>query len=236
MNGLSSSPDHPQALAARLGHRFQDPRLLARALTHRSYRVEHPHDPAGDNETLEFLGDAVLDLVIGALLLNSSPQMSEGELTRLRSALVQERHLDLVARDLGLGDFLRLGRGEEQGGGRGKASILSSAYEAVIGAVFLDGGYAEAQAMVEAHFRGRIAEAQASLAGGDHKSALQELTQARFNSAPLYVLERAEGPDHAKTFTVSVRLQGRPVATAQASSKKAAEQKAAGLALASLRP
>lgn len=221
-------------LQKRIGYWFNDPSLLTRALTHRSFRVEHSDLARDDNETLEFLGDAVLDLVIGALLIATNPTMTEGELTKLRSALVQERHLAIVARDLHLGEGLRLGRGEDQGGGREKPSILSSAYEAVIGAIFTDSDYPTVQKIVEGHFGGRIKTAQQAMPTGDAKSALQELTQDRFNAAPLYVLDHAEGPDHAKTFTVSVHLLGKALATASASNKKAAEQQAAAIALALL--
>lgn len=218
-----------------IGYRFHDPTLLTRALTHRSYQVEHPDMARADNETLEFLGDAVLDLVIGAWLLLTYPTMTEGELTKLRALLVQEHHLAVVGRDLRLGDILRLGRGEDQSGGREKPSILASAYEALIGAIFLDSDYPTVQKIVEGHFRGRIGSAQQAIATGDAKSALQELTQDKFNAAPLYVLEGAEGPDHAKTFTVSVSLGGQILATASARNKKMAEQRAAALALAQLR-
>jgi ribonuclease-3 len=233
---LSPAPQGDLAgLQTLIGYRFTDLPQLIRALTHRSYRVEHPEVGRVDNETLEFLGDAVLDLVIGALLFTNFPAMSEGELTKLRSALVQENHLAVVARDFRLGEYLRLGKGEDQSGGREKASILASTYEAVIGALFVDSDYPTAQRIVEVHFQDRVQPVQQSIQAGDAKSALQELTQEQFNQAPLYLLDKAEGPDHAKTFTVSVQLQGQQLATASAHNKKAAEQKAAGLALAKLR-
>jgi len=218
-----------------LGHRFNDPGLLTRALTHSTFRVEHPGQGRQDNETLEFLGDAVLDLVIGALLINRYPTLAEGDLTKLRSALVQEQHLALVANDLRLGDFLLLGRGEDRSGGRQKPSLLASTYEAVIGAIFLDSDYPTVQALVERHFNNYLADARHSLETKDAKSALQELTQERLNAAPTYVLDNEEGPDHAKTFTVSVHLLGQVVGSAAARNKKAAEQKAAAAALDHLR-
>lgn len=232
----SPLPKPVLALQDRLDYRFNRPGLLSRALTHTTYRVEHPELTPEDNETLEFLGDAVLDLVVGAMLLFRYPSMSEGDLTKLRSALVQEQHLSLVAQDLGLGEFLLLGKGEDQSGGRHKPSILSSAYEAVIGAIFLDSDYLTVQKIVEDHFQDRISRALQSIANGDAKSTLQELTQDKFNAAPVYVLDKAEGPDHAKTFTVSVHLQGKPLASASAGNKKAAEQKAAAVALTHLCP
>lgn len=227
--------DQTSELQDRIQYRFADQDLLCRALTHRSFRVEHPAEVNADNETLEFLGDAVLDLVIGALLFSSDPVKSEGELTKLRSALVQEQHLAQVAADLGLGAFLLLGRGEDQSGGREKKSILSSAYEALIGAIFVDSDYQTVRAIVEGHFQGRVGIAQQAIATGDAKSALQEMSQEQFNTAPVYILDTAEGPDHAKTFTVSVWVRDRAIATASASNKKKAEQKAAALALAYFR-
>lgn len=232
------SSTHPQNTLASgpegIGYRFNNPRLLTQALTHTTFRVEHPEMTTEDNETLEFLGDAVLDLVIGAFLLVRFPTMAEGELTKLRSALVQEHHLSIVAQDLHLGDFLLLGKGEDQSGGRHKSSILSSTYEAVIGAIFLDSDYPTVQKIVEGHFHDRIDTAQQSVVLGDAKSTLQELTQSRFNAAPMYILDKAEGPDHAKTFTVSVHLLGQALASASAQNKKAAEQKAAAIAIAQL--
>ena len=215
-----------------IGYRFNNLGLLTRALTHTTFCVEHPEICKEDNETLEFLGDAVLGLVIGALLLSRYPIMTEGELTKLRSALVQENYLAIVAQDLLLGNFLLLGKGEDQSGGRQKSSILSSTYEAIIGAIFLDSDYPTVQKIVEGHFHERINPALLSIATGDAKSTLQELTQEKFNAAPVYVLDKEEGPDHAKTFTVSVHLQGQALASASAGNKKAAEQKAAAGALA----
>lgn len=217
---------------AGLGYRFNTPQLLARALTHTTYSVEHPEQAPEDNEILEFLGDAVLDLVIGAMLIARFPFLAEGELTKLRSALVQEQHLAVVAHDLNLGEFLMLGKGEDLSGGRQKSSLLSSTYEAVIGAIFLDSDYPTVQRIVEGHFHDRIGAAQQSIATGDAKSTLQELTQEKFNAAPLYILDREEGPDHAKIFTVSVHLRGQALGSASARNKKTAEQKAAAAALA----
>lgn len=227
---LSSLAQHYESI----GYRFNNPGLLTQALTHTTFHVEHPELTAKDNETLEFLGDAVLDLVISALLVARFPSMAEGELTKLRSALVQEYHLSIVAQDLHLGDFLLLGKGEDQSGGRHKSSILSSTYEAVIGAIFLDSDYPTVQKIIESHFDARVDVAQQSVALSDAKSALQELTQGRFNAAPLYILDKAEGPDHARIFTVSVHLQGQALASASAQNKKAAEQKAAAIAIAQL--
>ncbi|MBA3016171.1 MAG: ribonuclease III [Proteobacteria bacterium] len=230
-------PSHCQLsqLENLIGYRFTDQSLLLRALTHRSFRAEHPRLVATDNETLEFLGDAVLDLVIGAQLIALYPEKPEGELTKLRSALVQEKHLSIVANDLSIGTFLLLGKGEDQSKGRQKPSILASTYEAVVGAIFSDSNYQTAKEIIEHQFHARIDMAQLAMKASDPKSALQELTQEKHNTAPAYVLESSEGPDHAKIFTVSVHLLGRCVASASARSKKAAEQKAAAAAITHLR-
>jgi len=220
-----------QALQTRLGHVFSQPSLLARALVHRSYLFEHRRSVRADNETLEFLGDAVLDLVVAAMLFRRYPKMAEGEMTKLRAALVQASHLAAIARDLGLGRFVRLGRGEEASGGRDKDSILSCAYEAVIGAVFEDGGYEAASRVVERHFGDRIEGRRKDVIMTDAKSRLQELMQGRHGAAPSYRLEGATGPDHEREFTVSVRFQGAELGRASARSKKKAEQKAAAMAL-----
>lgn len=230
-NSLIPSPRQLSQLQASIGYHFINHATLVRALTHRSFRAEHPELTTTDNETLEFLGDAVLDLVIGAKLITLYPEKTEGELTKLRSALVQEKHLSLVASDLKFGTFLLLGRGEDQSGGRQKPSILASTYEAMIGAIFTDSDFQTAKDIVENHFHGRIAEAQLAIAACDPKSTLQELTQEKYSVAPIYVLDSSYGPDHAKNFTVSVHLLGQCVASASASSKKAAEQKAAATAI-----
>lgn len=231
-NSLIPSQHLLSQLEELIGYRFTDQSLLLKALTHRSFRTEHPELVQTDNETLEFLGDAVLDLVIGAKLISLYPNKTEGKLTKLRSALVQEKHLFIVANDLKFGSFLLLGKGEDQSGGRQKPSILASTYEAVVGAIFTDSDYPTAKKIVEHHFHSRIDQAQQAMEACDPKSTLQELTQEKHNAAPMYILEGTDGPDHAKTYTVSVHLLGRFVASASASSKKAAEQKAAAIAIA----
>lgn len=219
------------ALEDRLGYRFQNLSHLQKALIHRSYAFEKGRLLGEDNETLEFLGDAVLDLAIGVILFTRFPKMKEGELTKLRSALVNETHLALVAADLGLGKHLLLGKGEDSSKGRKKPSILSCAYEAVVGAIFLDGGYEQSLVAVRRLFEPRIDAAQEAAAMVDAKSRLQELTQELYNEAPAYLLESEDGPAHEKNFTVAVLLRGEVLATATAGSKKAAEQKAASLAI-----
>ncbi len=220
-------------LEKKLGYHFKKPELLLRSLIHRSYSFEHSELPGCDNETLEFLGDAVLDLIVGFLLFQHYPKEPEGILTKMRSALVQEGGLTVVARQLDLGRYILLGRGEDNNGGRAKPSILSCAYEAVVGAVFVDAGYEAARLVVERHFIDRL---QLKTQITDAKSRLQELTQLHGGPAPTYSLVDSSGPDHNKSFTVSVLLNGEELASATASNKKAAEQKAAALALHQLSP
>jgi ribonuclease-3 len=214
-----------------LGYRFTDLRLLQKALIHASFAFEHSF-PGQNNETLEFLGDAVLDLVIGHTLFKRFPEMREGELTKLRSALVNETHLATMARDVELGKFLCLGKGEDASNGRNKSSILSCAYEAVVGAVFEDGGYETAEDFVSRFFIPAFDVKREELLIADAKSRLQEVLQEQFNEAPSYRLDMDEGPSHQKLFTVSVIFREIVFGTGSAGSKKEAEQRAAASALA----
>jgi ribonuclease III len=234
-----------------IGHRFRRPELLETALTHTSHaheltsRGENGASPVAHNEQLEFLGDAVLGLITSAELFDRFPSYQEGQLSKLRAHLVSERHLIRAAGELHLGNFLRLGRGEEKSGGRAKPALLVDALEAVIGAMYLDGGFEDARRFVIDH----VIEpelARAGVAGDtelpltDFKSALQERAHALGRSQPDYVLIEEEGPEHQKTFTVEVRIRvvggTRPehVARAKGTTKKRAEQDAARLALAFL--
>jgi ribonuclease III len=225
----------PGALAQALGYAFRDPGLLARALVHRSAPNERPAAFPESNERLEFLGDAVLDLVVADALYRRFPDATEGALTRFKAALVSELALADVARDLGLGKYLVLGRGEEETGGRDKPSILSDALEAVLGAAYLDGGMPEAEALVMRLFGPGLAVVdQTGAPRGDYKTALQEWTQARGLGLPAYRLEAADGPDHARRYTVIVALGGKPLASGQGPSKREAERLAARGALAEL--
>ncbi len=218
------------ALEARLGYRFKEPALLQRALIHSSFAFEQ--GLAGqDNETLEFLGDAVLDLAVGLLLFQRYPRLREGELTRLRAALVNEAGLARMARDIGLGETIFLGKGEDATRGRQKPSILSGSYEALIGAVFLDCGYDATAALVENFFAPLIKGHEKDLLAADPKSRLQEKIQEQYNQAPTYSVEQEEGPAHDRQFTVAVRFQGQVLASGRAGSKKEAEQQAAAAAL-----
>lgn len=200
-----------------------DPALLERALTHRSYAYEHGGLPT--NERLEFLGDAVLGLIISAALYAQLPELPEGQLAKLRASVVNARALAGVARSLELGRWLRLGRGEEVTGGRDKNSILADTMEAVIGAVYVDRGIASATVMVRALFD-PLLQAASQGAELDWKTTLQELTAARRLGVPDYRLAES-GPDHAKSFTAQVHLAGVLHGAGAGSSKKAAEQQAA---------
>ncbi len=213
-----------------LGYRFTDLRLLQKALIHSSFAFEQPQE-CENNETLEFLGDAVLDLAIGYILYNRYPKMKEGELTKLRAALVNESHLAAMAREIELGSFLCLGKGEEASSGNNKSSILSCAYEAVIGAIFEDGGYEIATEFIERFFLPAIAGKKEDLLIADAKSRLQEELQEKYNEAPMYRLDNEEGPSHLKVFSVSVLFRDRVLGSGTAGSKKEAEQKAAAAAL-----
>ena len=231
-----------------LGHTFLRPDLLTRALTHRSLAHEQilgNEDPSGDNERLEFLGDAVLGLVVAESMFLLHPGWREGELTRVRAQLVSRQHMAEVAASLDLGRHLRLSRGEDRSGLRRKSTVLSNAMEAVLGALFLDGGLEPVRAFVRRHVMGETAEQLArdlhsGAALGNYKSALQEHLQAAHAGTPVYKVKSESGPDHRKRFLVEVRLKpadgepGSPLARGLGGTKKIAEQDAARRALARL--
>jgi ribonuclease-3 len=220
------------ALARRLGHRFKDPSWLDQALRHSSFA--HVNPGAGpSNEQMEFLGDAVLALTVSNLLLQHFPESSEGELSRGRAALVNARRLAALARELDLGAYLLLGRGEEQQAGREKPSLLADALEAVMAAVFLDGGLKAADRLTRRWFTPLLA-GLAESPWQDFKTRLQELTQARFKGSPTYAVLSESGPSHARQFLVEVRLGERQLAQGQGRTKKQAEQLAAREALETL--
>lgn len=235
--------DAPTELEAKLQYCFSERKLLLQALTHRSMVCEEsvPGEEArGDNERLEYLGDAVVGLVAAESLYRRFPDLHEGELTRLRGALVSREHLAKVAGGLDLGRYLQLGRGEKRTRGRGKRSLLANAMEAVLGAVYLDGGLEAARRIVEAQviepdvdaLRGQIG-AGGSL--GDFKSALQQLLQSRKQGQPQYRTTAEAGPDHHKSFFVEVRAGGEVLAEGSGPTRKAAEQEAACRAMHRLR-
>ncbi len=222
--------DDLAVLEQHLGYRFTDLRLLQKALIHSSFAFEQAQIDK-NNEILEFLGDAVLDLVIGHTLCKRYPDMREGELTRLRSSLVNETHLASMARDLSLGDYLCLGKGEDASNGRNKSSILSCAYEAVIGAIFEDSNYLTVETIVCHFFVPAMAAKKEELLMADSKSRLQEALQEKFYEAPSYRIDLEEGPSHQKVFTVSVLFRGEALGTGSGASKKEAEQRAAAATL-----
>jgi ribonuclease III len=218
-----------EELERRLGYAFRARKLLETALTHRSAVARC----GGNNEKLEFLGDAVLDLAISELLMERFPEATEGDLSKVRAALVNATMLAAKATDLDLGAWLRLGRGEERSGGRRKGSILASACEAVFGAVFLDGGFEAARGVVARLFAAELERPLRSHLT-DHKTRLQEVTQRRFRETPVYQLVQASGPDHDKAFVAEIRIGGRLYGRGEGKSKKAAEQRAALEALETL--
>ncbi len=215
------------AFERKLDYSFSNISLLQEAFIHSSYAFEQGNDLSRDNETLEFLGDAVLDLTVGHALYLRYPEMKEGELTQLRAALVNESHLARMARQIDIGLHLLLGRGEDHSQGRKKNSILSCAFEAVLGALFLDGGYPAVERVVAKLVVPWFDERRKALDVSDAKSRLQAMLQEIFNEGPTYHLEETSGPDHDKTFSVSVRFRGQVLARGEAKNKKKAEQQAA---------
>ncbi len=232
-----------------LGHSFRSPALLQQALTHSSHAHESENrtgdGPSGDNEQLEFLGDAVLGFVTSEILFQRFPQYQEGQLSKLRAHLVSAHHLAHVASDLNLGNYLRLGRGEEKSGGRAKSALLANSLEAVLAALYLDAGIEPTREfiirhVIEPELRRVEKQTSAGVAITDHKSALQEFLQAAGRPQPAYTVVKEEGPEHKKTFTVELRVQApedgkQLVSRGQGSTKKTAEQRAARQALEALR-
>lgn len=210
---------------------FINKALLQRALTHRSYLNENPDYPLEDNERLEFLGDAVLDFITGEYLYHHFPEMAEGRLTNLRSALVRTERLAQFATDLNLGDFLFLGRGEEESGGRERLAILCDAFEAVIGALYLDQGIEAARAFVCQMVEPALQEILDSDTDRDAKSRLQEMAQSYYRLTPTYRTIKEQGPDHAKEFTVEALIGQKSYGQGTGLSKQTAAQAAAELAL-----
>ncbi len=214
-----------------LEYTFQDSSLLDQALTHCSLANESPEGEILHNERLEFLGDAVVDVSVGHQLMEMLPHAREGELTKLRALVVSSASLAKAAKQLELGQHLRLGRGEEHTGGRKKISILADTFEALIGAIFLDSGYAAADHTIRRVLGHMISVAVDGELDRDHKTILQEVAQGHLHQMPIYKVVAESGPDHAKVFSVVVSLNGRDLARADGHSKKAAEKRAARLAL-----
>ena len=221
-------------LETAIGYRFKNIALLQNALTHSSYANERWHNSLLSNERLEFLGDSILGMTVAEYLYRNFPDRPEGELTRMRADMVCEKALAKVAARINLGQHLMLGNGEEQGGGRGRDSILADAVESVIAACFLDGGMNAAKQFIDRFVLVEVPVKK--LHNADYKTALQELVQQKKNQTLTYVLIGESGPDHDKRFEVEVKLNGTTVGTGSGSSKKRAEQEAAHCALKKLAP
>lgn len=221
-----------ESLQERIGYTFRDSSLLQRALTHSSFTNEQKINKTGHYERLEFLGDAVLELAASDFLYRHYPEKPEGELTKLRASMVCEPSLAFCARDLELDQYIRLGKGEEQTGGRGRDSIVSDVMEALIGAIYLDGGMEPARRHIDKYILSDLEDKQLFY---DSKSNLQELVQGRLKREIRYELVEESGPEHDKTFTVEVWMDDRMLGSGSGRTKKAAEQRAAYQALLLLR-
>lgn len=218
-----------KTLETKLGYQFQNPKLLDHALTHSSYANEHHLGSISSNERLEFLGDSVLGMIVADHLYRTFPDLPEGDLTRIRANLVCEGSLVLVAKEWNLGRYLKLGKGENACGGRSRPSILADAVEAVLAAVFLDGGLAHDRDIIQRFLLDRME--QVNRASRDHKTYLQELVQRKSGQVLSYELIGESGPDHNKTFQMQVLLNGQPIGQGTGHSKKEAEQAAANAAI-----
>src|SRR5437773_770731 len=224
--------DEFEPLQQAIGYRFRDRGLLEHAMTHTSRANEDVSGGVRDNESMEFLGDAVLGFVVADILFRDFPEFDEGEKSKTKASLVSTTMLARQAERLGLGDHLLLGRGEEKTGGRRKQALLADGYEALIAAIYLDGGIEHVRAFITREFRDHLNDVRChGVSGQDYKSALQELIQSRDETLPEYRLVGAIGPDHRKLFQVEVLVRGEAVAEATGSSKKEAEQEAAKAAL-----
>ena len=212
-----------------LPYRFRDVSLLDTALTHRSYVNENPSELRRDNERLEFLGDAVLELCISDLLMQHFPDYQEGPLSQLRAAIVNEQPLAEMAKSFQLGDCLLLGKGEEASGGRSKPSLLANAFEALLAAIYLDTGFEEAAALIRRLFTPLIGEGYRTYR--DYKTIVQQISQHAFKETPRYTLIHEYGPDHDKTFEIQISIADRIQTTGTGKNKKEAEQRAAEQAI-----
>jgi len=221
-------------LEERLGWKFTDKHLLDRALTHRSFANENPSLAPGDNERLEFLGDAVLQLIISNMLMRIFPDYAEGRLSKLRSSVVNEQPLAELSRSFSLGEYLLLGRGEETSGGRMKTSLLANSLESVIAALFLDGGFERSSSFITSIFEPLIRQADADASCQDYKTSLQELSMLLFKTIPHYNLLSESGPDHDKHFEMGLYIGDQCIAKGSGKNKKEAEKMAAKAALETL--
>jgi ribonuclease-3 len=214
-------------LSRMLGYTFKKPEVLVQAFRHSSYVNEQTDPDLEDNERLEFLGDAVLDLAISHILMEIFRDSKEGDLSKYRATVVNEHRLHQVAQSLALGDYLTLGKGEEGTGGRERPSILADTMEAVLGALYLDAGFEKTKEIIQRLFLPLLEGIETEKAVIDHKSQLQEYTQEVYKTRPEYILVGESGPPHDKTFRVALHLQGKTMAEGKGKSKKEAEQKAA---------
>ncbi len=216
-------------LEARIGYTFEDKQLIIEALTHKSFKKPY------NNERLEFLGDAVLDLIVGEYLYKLFPKSDEGTLSKIRASLVNEGGFARLAKEINLGDHLFLSAAEENNKGRSKSSLLSNAFEALTGAIYLEAGLEKAREVSIRLLEASYPKIDLDTLCKDYKTALQELTQAEYGVTPTYVLVSTSGPDHDKTFEVAVTLDDKEIAVAKGKSKKAAQQDAAQIALRKLK-
>ena len=214
-----------EALQKRLGYQFKDQNLIIEALTHKSSKQPY------NNERLEFLGDAVLDLIVGEYLYHEFKDVAEGELSKLRASLVNEKSFEKLARLLHLGEHIYISLAEENNSGREKSSLLSNAFEAIMGALYLEAGLEKTRALAISLLEEAYPKIDMDAIFRDHKTTLQELTQAHFGVTPEYRLVRSFGPDHKKEFEIAVSIKGNDLALASGKSKKEAQQKAAMIAL-----
>lgn len=214
-----------QRLEERLDYTFKSKQLIIEALTHKSYKKPY------NNERLEFLGDAVLDLIVGEFLFHKFPNSDEGVLSKIRASLVNERGFTLIARNIDLGNFIYLSPAEENNNGRDKPSLLSNAFEAVIGAIYLEAGLETTKSIAIKLLNETHQKIDLASLSKDYKTTLQELTQATHGVTPTYSLLRSFGPDHRKEFEIAIILDDETIATAQGKSKKEAQQRAAYIAL-----
>lgn len=228
--GHAPEPEVVGKIQERLGYVFNDPLILVDGLTHSSYANEHA-DLGTNNERLEFLGDAVLDLVISKELYGQFSKESEGVLSKMRAAAVKESSLAELSRRLNLGEFLLLGKGEDSSGGRDKDSLLADSYEALVGAIFLDGGFDAVSVVIEAHFNPIMESIRASGLERDYKTRLQEWTQSEMRGTPTYRMVGESGPDHKKMFQVQLLIGDQEYSQGEGKSKKEAEQDAARMAI-----
>ncbi len=223
----ASSSENLTALESSLGYTFKKKALLKESLTHKSYAHEQSRKHTLFNERMEFLGDAVLELIISEHLFNSYPEYTEADLSIIKAYVVQESTLARTAKDLDLGKYLRLGRGEEMTGGREKPSLLADAFEALLAAIYIDGGYKKAKEFTLGHLSERIVELSEKNIIFDFKTKFQEAAQAQFGVLPKYVTHKEEGPEYKKTFEVKVFIKDNFLGSGKGKTKKAAAQKAA---------